>query len=167
MQAASDMNRDAMPCRVEINVVSREHLMSNIRITRYKRLSVDVICMPGIVHDTLDSVYHLDGVILGTLHRGCHLNRAFSKRKARSSIAVNRATTTTSSRSTDLDVHTVAKQCRSDEEAGTLEVESDSGPLLAQTLFLHACLQFAGVCRRPHRYRRQDSPDEHSLSVMR
>jgi hypothetical protein len=121
MQAASDMNRDAMPCRVGINVVAREHLMPNIRVTRYKRLSVDVMRIPGIVHDTLDSVYHHDGVILGTLHRGCHLNRAFSKRKARSSIAVNRATATASSRSTDFHVHTVAKQCRSDEETGLPE----------------------------------------------
>lgn len=63
MQVVSDMNRDAMPCRVEINTVARERLMSNIRITRYKRLSVEVMCIPGIVHDTLDSVYHHDGVI--------------------------------------------------------------------------------------------------------
>jgi hypothetical protein len=46
MQAASDMNRDAMPCRVKVNFVAREHLISNICITRHKRLSVDVMCIP-------------------------------------------------------------------------------------------------------------------------
>lgn len=54
MQAASDMNRNAMPYRVEGNIVAREHLMSNIPITRYKRLSVNVMCIPGIVLSYID-----------------------------------------------------------------------------------------------------------------
>ena len=140
--------------------------MSDIRITQHKRLSVDVICIPGIAHETLGSVYHSCGVFLGTLHKGCHLNRAFSKGKACSSVAVNSAAATTSSKSTDLDVQTAAKQCRSDEEAGALELKSDSGPSLAWELFVHTCLQFAGVFRRPRHYRRWDSTEEPFLSVM-
>jgi hypothetical protein len=63
--------------------------MSGIRVAQHKRFSEDVMCISGIVRKTLGSVYHHYGVILRTLHKECHLNRAFSKSKARFFITVN------------------------------------------------------------------------------